>query len=264
MRPNRLRELLNAGQPSVGTAMMSPWPGTVEILGRSGVLDYVEFVAEYAPYDLFTLENLGRAVDLFDDFSAMIKVEQEPRGFIASRAIGAGIQNVLFADVRTPEDAAECVAAVRPETPEGGGQYGATSRRFAGYSVRVDEREYVQALEDSVIAFMIEKATAIENLENLLGTKGLDMVVFGPADYSMSIGIAGEWTDPKVLELELEVYRRALELGVQPRAEIGTPDDAKRYLDIGVRHFSLSTDTAVIYRWYQENVEAVRKAIDGA
>ena len=264
MRPNRLRELLNAGQPSVCTAMLSPWPGMVEILGRSGVFDYVEFVAEYAPYDLFMLENLGRAVDLFDDFSAMVKIEQEPRSFIASRAIGAGLQNVLFADVRTTDDAAECISAVRPDTPEGGGRYGATSRRFAGYSVRIDEGEYVQALEDSVIAFMIEKASAVENLDDILSTKGLDMVVFGPADYSMSVGMAGQWSDPKVLDLELEVYRRALEMGVQPRAEIESPDDAKRYLDIGIRHFSLSTDTAVVYRWYQENVEAVRKAIDGA
>ena len=68
-----------------------------------------------------------------------------------------------------------------------------------------------------MIAFMIEKASAVENLDDILSTKGLDMVVFGPADYSMSVGMEGQWSDPKVLDLELEVYRRALEMGVQPR-----------------------------------------------
>ena len=29
MRPNRLRELLNAGQPSVGTHVLTPWPGMI-------------------------------------------------------------------------------------------------------------------------------------------------------------------------------------------------------------------------------------------
>ena len=65
------------------------------------MFDYVEFVGEYAPYDLYALENLGRAVDLFDHMTAMMKIEQEPRTYLTIRAIGSGIQNVLFADPRT-------------------------------------------------------------------------------------------------------------------------------------------------------------------
>jgi 2-keto-3-deoxy-L-rhamnonate aldolase RhmA len=45
----------------------------------------------------------------------MIKIDAESRGFVAQRAMAAGIQNLLFADVRTVEDAREAVAAVRPE-----------------------------------------------------------------------------------------------------------------------------------------------------
>ena len=40
-----------------------------------GNVDYVEFVGEYAPYDLYALENLGRAVDLFEHMSSMMKIE---------------------------------------------------------------------------------------------------------------------------------------------------------------------------------------------
>jgi hypothetical protein len=45
----------------------------VELAGHAG-FDYVEFAGEYAPYDLFALENLGRAVNTFDHMSAMFKV----------------------------------------------------------------------------------------------------------------------------------------------------------------------------------------------
>ena len=69
----------------------------------------MEFVGEYAPYDLFALENLGRAVDTFPHMSAMMKIEQQPRTYLAVRAIGSGIQNVLFADPRTVDDVRECV-----------------------------------------------------------------------------------------------------------------------------------------------------------
>ena len=52
----------------------------------------------------------------------------------------------------------------------------------------------------AVIAVMIEKASAVENLEAVLSVKGLDMVQFGPADYSMSIGLPGQFKHPKVKE----------------------------------------------------------------
>jgi 4-hydroxy-2-oxoheptanedioate aldolase len=117
MRRNRLRELLRAGRPTLGTHIHSAWPAVVELAGHAGVFDYVEFAGEYAPYDLFALENLGRAVNTFDHMSAMFKVEQQPRTYLAVRAIGSGIQNVLFADPRTPDDVRECVKSVRAETP---------------------------------------------------------------------------------------------------------------------------------------------------
>ena len=57
MRRNRLRERLRAGEPSLGTHIHSAWPAVVELAGHAGCFDYVEFVGEYAPYDLFALET---------------------------------------------------------------------------------------------------------------------------------------------------------------------------------------------------------------
>ena len=178
MRPNRLRQLLNEGKPSIGTHTMVFWPGMVEIIGHTGIIDYVEFVAEYVPYDLEGLENMGRAVELFDHLTAMIKLDQEPRTFAATRAIGSGIQNVLFADVHNAEEARECVGAVRAETPQTGGHHGSGDRRFAGYILESGSPKYVQALEDCVVAFMIEKKEAVDNLEEILSVPGIDMVVW--------------------------------------------------------------------------------------
>ena len=41
MRPNRLRQLLNEGKPSIGTHTMVFWPGMVEIIGHTGIIAYV-------------------------------------------------------------------------------------------------------------------------------------------------------------------------------------------------------------------------------
>ena len=46
MRPNKLRELLKAGKPSVGTHLHISWASVAELVGRTGHFDYIEFVAE--------------------------------------------------------------------------------------------------------------------------------------------------------------------------------------------------------------------------
>lgn len=262
MRKNKLRELLRAGKPSVGTHIHSTWPSIVELVGHAGNFDYVEFVAEYAPYDLYALENLGRAIDLFD-MSGMMKIEQQPRTYLAVSAIGSGIQNVLFADVRTVADVEECVRSVRAETPETGGIHGVGMRRDVRFGLEAGSPAYVQALEDAVVAIMIEKKQAVENLDSLLSVKGVDMVQFGPADYSMSIGLAGQRGHPAVREAEQFVIETCLRKGIAPRAEIGNPADAERYLNMGVRHFCIGTDVSILYAWFRDNGARMREMLSG-
>ena len=139
MRPNKLRSLLTSGRPSLATHIHTTWPSVVEVIGHTGLYDYVEFVAEYAPYDLHDLDHLCRAAELYE-LGTMIKVDQEPRAFIAQRAIGSGFQSVLFADCRSADDDRQCVRAVRLDTPEDGGTHGANTRRFAcmGYGGGAD------------------------------------------------------------------------------------------------------------------------------
>ncbi|MHB1414012.1 MAG: 2,4-dihydroxyhept-2-ene-1,7-dioic acid aldolase, partial [Chloroflexota bacterium] len=162
MRKNNLRELLKTGQPTVGTHMHNSWPTMIELVGRSGMFDYVEFVAEYAPYDLYALENMARAVDLFPHLTGMVKIEQGPRLYLVAKVVGAGMQSLLFADVRTAADVEECVRAVRAETPSSGGLHGAGARRDVDWVEEGGTEAFVQSLEDVVIALMIEKKEAVE------------------------------------------------------------------------------------------------------
>ena len=97
------------------------------------------------------------------------------------------------------------------------------------------------------------KGVAVENLEAALSVKGVDMVQFGPADYSMSIGLPGQFKHPKVKEAERYVIETALKMGLHPRAEIAHPDQAKEYLDMGVRHFCIGSDVTILYDWFKRN-----------
>jgi 2-keto-3-deoxy-L-rhamnonate aldolase RhmA len=260
-RKNVLRELLKQDKPTIGTHVHSTWPGIIEVIGHTGAMDYIEFSGEYAPYDLYSLENFGRAIDLFDHMSSMMKIEEESRSYLALRANGSGIQNLLFADIRSVEDAQKAVASARADTPKTGGIAGAGMRRDVGYVMEPGSVNYVQSLEDGVVAFMIEKPSTMENLEEILTVPGLDMVQFGPADYSMGLDIPGQWSDPRVKAAEQKIIKTALGMGIRPRVELWDMEDARPYLDMGVRDFCIGWDVMTIYQYCKTQGEGLAKLL---
>ena len=249
MRPNRLREMLDAGEPTLGTHMIVPWPGMAEIIGASGTFDYIEYVGEYSPFNLDLMDNIGRAIDLYPSLSSMMKIEEQTRGFIAQRAVDSGIQNVLFTDVRTADDVRDCVRLVRSEDPDAGGIHGTGMRRAAGWVLEGGSPAWVEAMNQTVIAVMIEKKGAVENLEEILSVEGLDMVQFGPSDYSISVGKAGKGGSDEIQATQRHVVERALAHGVHPRIELGSMEQAQKWWDLGVRHFCVGWDIGTVFRW---------------
>ena len=257
MRHNRLRALLTADKPSLGTHLLSTWPTLVELVGQAGNYDYVEFTAEYSPFDMHDLDNLGRALEL-KDLAGMIKVEQTQWTHQAMRAIGSGFQSVLFADVRTVADAHACVAAVRAETPGSGGRLGVGMRRDVGTVREGGSPAYVAALDEVVIALMVEKRECVEDLDAILSVKGIDMVQFGGSDYAMSLGLTGQRNHPDIRNAERKTIETALAKGLHPRVELADIKQAAPYLEMGVKHFCIGWDVRILHDWWRVNGAGMR------
>ncbi len=267
MRRNILRERLNAGQPTVGTHILSAWPTLVELIGHSKQYDYVEFTAEYAPFTMHDLDNLGRAFELMN-MSGMIKIEQTQYTHQAMRAIGSGFQSVLFADIRSVEDAKAAVDAVRAETTmakgvRGRGRMGVGMRRDVGTVREGGTPAYVDALDEVVIAIMVEKKSCVDDLDAVLSVPGIDMVQFGASDFSMSIGKTGQYADAEVLAAERKTIETALKKGLHPRVELRDPSQAGKYLDMGVKHFCIGWDVRILADWWDSKGAEMRGLLDG-
>jgi 2-keto-3-deoxy-L-rhamnonate aldolase RhmA len=265
MRKNRLRQRLDAGQPTLGTHILSAWPTLVELVGQAGNFDYVEFTAEYGPFTMHDLDNLGRAFEVAD-LGGMIKIEQTQWTHQAMRAIGSGFQSALFCDIRTVEDARACVAAIRAETPaprRGKGLLGVGMRRDVGTIRESGSRAYVAALDAAIVAIMVEKRQCVENLDAILSVPGIDMVQFGPADYAMSIGKAGEFSHPEVRKAERKTIETALKKGIHPRVEISEPHEAEKYIDMGVKHFCIGWDVEILHTFWRNSGETMRDLLSG-
>jgi 2-keto-3-deoxy-L-rhamnonate aldolase RhmA len=261
-RPNILRQKIDDGEPTLSTHIHSVWPAEVEALGHTGIYDYVEFVAEYGPFDLHDLDNLCRAAELYN-MGSMIKIDQSLMPFLAQRGIGSGFSSVLFTDVRNIEEVRDCIRAARPDHPDYGGTYGVATRRnsYMGYG---GTPQYVQLIADTVLAFMIEKKGAVDNLEEILEEPGVEMVQWGGSDYSVNIGHPGEANHPDVVAAKKKTFETAIRMGVPPRAEVNSSDQVKEYLDMGVRHFSIGTDISILFNFWKREGEQIIKALQGS
>ncbi len=227
----------------------------MEVIGSTGLVDYVELSAQYAPYDLYSLDNFAMAGDLYG-MPAMIKIDPEPRHFVAQRAIGAGFQSVLFADLRTLKDVEDAVASVRAEPR---GKNGSAMNRAAKYFYGGSE-EFVKYCDDVVIAIMVEKKSLFDHLEEVLNLD-IDMIQFGPSDFSMSLGFWGQTTHPKVVEAQEVTIKSALKYDKHPRIELPGVANAEKYLKMGVKDFCIGWDVMVMRDYLIQNAAPLRKQL---
>ena len=261
--PNTFRQKFNAGEPTIGTHFLSADPDIPEIIGDTGLFDYGEYGAEYSAFDMQLLYHMARAAES-GNLPLMIKLDSESQGFWAQAALGAGFKAVLFTDIRSAEDVETACRSVRPDTPESRGRMGVKLRRpaMSGY----DSDHYLEDLQSVLIAVMIEKDAAVDKIDAILTMakeNGVDMTQWGPSDFGFSRGQPKLEETDEIRPFEELVIRKSIEYGVPPRIEIQEVEEAKRYVDLGVRHFCIGWDRFIYQSALSRLGEGMRKVVEG-
>lgn len=241
MKENKLRSILTNGETSVATRIWSTWPVITEAAASTGNFDYIEFVAEYAPFDMLAMENLVRACEL-NNIASMIKVDFQNRFYVAQRAMAAGFQAVLFTDHKTAKEVEETLYAVSPDAPEYGGRFGYPNNRWLGFQPYKTQMDYAKMVSNTVKAFMVEKAETLANLEEICSIPGVEMVQFGPSDYSMSLGWDAKDHKDDIRKAEEKMIQIAQDHNVAVRCELDTMEQAEYYKSLGVKHFCVGDE----------------------
>ena len=86
---------------------------------------------------------------------------------------------------------------------------------------------------------------------------------WGPADYSLSVGNPALQRSKDILPIESKVITECLAAGLYPRIEIGSPDQAQRFIDQGVRHFCVGWDRFILRQKLLEIGESMRSVTEG-
>ena len=254
-----LKKLLNQNLPTVGTRIYSRWGVVTEAVGAAGGYDYVEFLAEYAPFSQEDLEHIAMAAELHN-LDSIIKIDYQNRGYVAQKAVAAGFTGVLFTDCHNVQEVEESIRYITPDTPEDKGLFGCPSRRFTRFG-GAGNAAYIEMVRNLVVGVMIEKKGAMDDIEAILSNPRVDFIQWGPTDYSMNIGVAPRKTAPEVRDVELKLWELCQKYNKPFRAEVGDVADAQFYLDLGVKHFNMGDELSNNMRYWRTNAAGLREKL---
>jgi 4-hydroxy-2-oxoheptanedioate aldolase len=123
--------------------------------------------------------------------------------------------------------------------------------------------DYLKKANETVLTFaMIETKKAMDNLDAIVSTPGLDAVYVGPADLGLSLGgePRGDQTDPKIVAAIDAILASCKKHGVRAGIHCQSPDYAKQVIAKGYQFTTILADNALLNAAARAAVAAMKGA----
>jgi 4-hydroxy-2-oxoheptanedioate aldolase len=232
-----LRQIISEGRVAYGGWCMIPSAFSAEVVSASGCdwlcIDQQHgLIADEAMFAMVQAAAIRRT-------PVLVRVPWNAPAPIM-RALDAGADGVIVPMVNTVEEAEAAVAASR-YPPAGIRSFGPLRPGMAqpGFSPQTGN-------EQVVLLLMVETVEAFENLEAILDVPGVDGILVGPFDLTISYtgqtdGAASSLRDVEMIE---EIARACARRGLV--AAISGISDAPRWREAGYTMLSLPSDAALL------------------
>lgn len=251
---NPVKKLLREGKPAVGLTITV---ASVEIAAQAANLgyDFLWIEMEHSPITLETLRNMVLATRGLKAVPfARVPVNEL---WTAKRVLDSGVLGVVFPFASTAELAQRAVAACK-YPPHGGRGSGAG---LATFRWPAPEGYHDFADSNVLVIVNIEQAEAIENIDAIASTPGIDVLFIGTSDLSFSMGFRGEQNHPEVQEAIAKVVQAAKKHHKIAGAPVGNPELMMKYLEQGFLFFQASTELGLMAAGSRQFLEPVGKVI---
>lgn len=200
MKLNSLKTKLKRHELTIGSWITLGHPSIAEIMSNAG-FEWLTIDMEHSAITLDLAQQLIQVIELCGVVPLVRVGENHPT--LIKRVMDAGSHGVVVPMVNSKEDAINAVNAVKYPPA---GKRGVGLARAQGYGTAFEKyKEWVD--RDSIVIVQIEHIKAVDNLEAILSVDGVDGFIIGPYDLSGSLGVPGEFENPKVIEALEEIRR---------------------------------------------------------
>ncbi|MBT9385269.1 2,4-dihydroxyhept-2-ene-1,7-dioic acid aldolase [Pseudooceanicola sp. CBS1P-1] len=255
MKKNKLRQIWAEGRPVLHGWLSIASPFGAEIMAAQG-------------YDAISIDIQHGAVD-YKDVLAMFQAMRASDKVLMARVpwldpawimkvLDAGAYGIICPMINTRAQAEDFVRYMR-YPPLGERSFGPTRAVFAAGA------DYAAEANREVLAWaMIETAEAMENLEEIAATPGLDGIYIGPADLAFSLSEgrltpAFDREEPEVIAAIQTILAACKRNGLKAAIHCGTPEYAARAVGWGFDMTTVSGDTRLLAAAAAQSVATWRR-----
>jgi len=250
---NRLKK----GKRLYGTAILSACPLWPLAVKRTGA-DFVFIDTEHIPIDRTTLAQMCQVYKGYG-LPPLVRIPT-PDPQEVYKVLDGGASGILAPYIESPEQVRELVGAVKMRPLKGERLKEALQNQD---SLEPDLKDYLRDWnKDKFLIINIESAPALERLEQILAEPGLDGVIIGPHDLSVSLGLPEKYHDPRFEDVVKKIISKAREKGLG--AGIHFSEGAQlqiKWAKAGANIIIHSSDIALFQQRLKEDITEIRRAL---
>jgi len=259
MQPNRVKRILGEGGLALGTYTGGiADPQIVEIIGHAG-FDAAFIDMEHTSFDLRDIQLMVMAAERVG-ITPIVRTPGFDPAFIL-RLLDMGVQGIQVPHISNARAAREAVQAVRYAPAGDRGMAGASRASDFG---KVPLKEHMeQSNREITLAVMIEDLPALDDIDAIAATEGIDIIAIGPSDMSRALGVSGTADHPKMLGAVQRVSDAIRKGGIArlalPMNHAALPRNAKQLRELGVGYCNCAPSPEVrILKSMQAQVSEAR------
>ena len=244
---NITKEKLNRGEVVMGATISMTNLDIVELMSKMN-FDWFWFDTEHAPVNSEMLQAMLQVAR--GGPTPIVRVAWNDQVLI-KKALDVGAQGLIVPWVNNRQQAEAAVSAAKypPEGLRGiGPRWISTS---AG-----DPVEYIQTANDEVLIIVqIETQEAIDNLEDIITTPGVDAYLIGPNDLAASLGYLGQINHPEVEKAFEGIVERGKKAGIPGGFATAPPEYCQKLIEMGFKIITIGGDLVCLRRGLEDVLE---------
>ncbi len=250
MRKSRVLRQMRNGKVATCVKLNLSDPRNAEIAAMCG-FDCVWIDMEHVPNNMSCVEDTVRAAKIYD-VDVLTRVSKGCYSDIC-RPLEADSTGVMVPHLMSLEEAKQIVYYTKfhpiGRRPIDGGN-------ADGAYCLVNANDYIkQANEERFTVVQIEDPEPLEELEEICKLPGIDMIFFGPADFSQGIG-APNSSDPRIDETRRLIAKTARKYG-KFAGTVGGAANFDSLVEMGYTFISTGADVVALWKYYKDMVEKV-------
>ncbi|MDO8581181.1 MAG: aldolase/citrate lyase family protein [Candidatus Omnitrophota bacterium] len=254
MKNFTLKQKIKNSELTIGSWITTNSPNIAEVMLKSH-FDWLTIDVEHSALTIGDVQHLVRVIEL-SGTPALVRVGENNENLI-KRVMDTGATGVIVPMVNTKEDALKAVKAAKYPPV---GTRGVGLARAQGYGLEFGKyKNWVN--QESIVVIQIEHIEAVNNIEDILQVPGLDAFIVGPYDLSASLGVPGEFEDPRVINALKKVIEASKRFKIPAGFHVIPPDvqAMTRKIDEGYRFVAFSLDTLILGEACQKAMAGLRK-----